>query len=58
VCANAIGTFIHVLRVIDHESICIGLVWTNERKEEPEDEISGIDEDWAVCPAISGQNLS
>jgi hypothetical protein len=20
--------------------------------------ISGVDEDWAVCPAISGQNLS
>jgi hypothetical protein len=58
VCANAIGTFIHVLRVIDHESICLGLFWKMREKKNQKMKFSGIDEDWAVCPAISGQNLS
>jgi hypothetical protein len=58
VCANAIGTFIHVLRVIDHESICLGLFWKMREKKNQKRKFSGIYEDWAVCQAISGQNLS
>jgi hypothetical protein len=56
--ANAIGTFIHVLRVRDHESLCIGLVWKMREKKNQKMKFSGIYEDWAVYPAISGKNLS